>query len=257
MAAAAKAEGTATIPLASKDQRTALQAPMEHDTPTGEEVVKRLNDTLGFYAWSFTVVDARVNADSDEAWVRGILTWHQRTGDSPNHPILDVNHEAFGAKRISRMEGGKAYSVTQDMQSARMIALRNAAMDFGIGLDQAIKTVRERIDTAAANRQEQKNGQAKPVQQQQQRQVSAGQQIDNDVRTLLSPCALCGNELREVEFKSGDNWSAETLGRYGMKKFGRALCMDHYKQAGERERNKEPHPWSTAPSEDMLEELPF
>jgi hypothetical protein len=55
-----------------KDQRGGF----EFDYATGEQVATRLNETLGFLAWSFKIIEHGIHAEADECWALGELTVH-------------------------------------------------------------------------------------------------------------------------------------------------------------------------------------
>jgi hypothetical protein len=41
-------------------------------------------------------------------------------------------------------------------------------------------------------------------------------------------CAECGNPLTEVQFKTGKTWTVQQLADFGMGKYGKFLCKQHY-----------------------------
>jgi hypothetical protein len=41
-------------------------------------------------------------------------------------------------------------------------------------------------------------------------------------------CAVCGNPLTEVSFKTGKHWSVQELANYSQSKYGQLLCKSHY-----------------------------
>ena len=51
-----------------------LRGGVELEYVTGEQVTTRLNEELGFMAWSFKLLEHGIHAEADECWVLGELT---------------------------------------------------------------------------------------------------------------------------------------------------------------------------------------
>jgi hypothetical protein len=64
--------------------------------------------------------------------------------------------------------------------------------------------------------------------------------VTNGTATVTSPapapasspsgpvCDECGQPLTEVAFKTGKTWTVQQLADFGMAKYGKALCKQHY-----------------------------
>ena len=52
-------------------------------------------------------------------------------------------------------------------------------------------------------------------------------------------CVDCGAELKETRFRDGTVWLPAQLAGYGRRKYGRVLCMEHYRAANEARRQSE------------------
>ncbi|MBX5492672.1 MAG: hypothetical protein IRZ14_16095 [Chloroflexi bacterium] len=51
-------------------------------------------------------------------------------------------------------------------------------------------------------------------------------------------CEACGRELGEIRFRDGTAWLPAQLASLGLRKHGRVLCMEHYRQANEARRRE-------------------
>jgi hypothetical protein len=119
---------------------TALTAPFPHygrvpiggggEAPylTGEQVVTRLNDTLGPLGWSFEIREHGLNAEADEMWCHGVLTIHL-PDQAPQ------TREQFGSNKVKRAkQSGVPLDIGFDLKGAGTDALKKCAAAFGVGL---------------------------------------------------------------------------------------------------------------------------
>jgi len=116
----------------------ALAAPFDHvfqDTRggvelsyvTGEQVVSRLNEVLGYDGWEFTVREHGHHAEADELWALGELTVF--TGARP------VRRMQFGSQKIKRRRtDAQPLDIGFDLKGAATDALKKCASLVGVGL---------------------------------------------------------------------------------------------------------------------------
>jgi hypothetical protein len=95
---------------------------------TGEQVVSRLNEVIGFMNWDWEVVDSGINEKEDEVWVQGVLTIVEDMGRR-------TRKNGFGGAKIKRTKGdGRTISLGNDMKAAETDAFKKAAAKCGVGL---------------------------------------------------------------------------------------------------------------------------
>ena len=88
-----------------------LRGGVEIDYHTGEQVVSRLNETLGFLNWSFTIITHGIHAEADECWVQGELTVtiNGRT----------ATRQQFGSQKVKRSRSsGTPLDIGFDLKGA-------------------------------------------------------------------------------------------------------------------------------------------
>lgn len=94
---------------------------------TGEQVTSRLNDVLGWDAWSFDVVSHGFDQESDELWVLGRLV--VLVGEKA------VTREQFGSQKHNRRTSdGAIIDYGFDMKGAATDCLKKCASLIGVGL---------------------------------------------------------------------------------------------------------------------------
>src|SRR6186713_2972671 len=92
---------------------------------TGEQVTRRLNEVLGWSAWSFKVVSHGYDEPSDSHWVLGRL-------EIPGDGIV---REQFGSQKVNRTrEGGHTIDFGFDLKGAATDAFKKCATGIGVGL---------------------------------------------------------------------------------------------------------------------------
>lgn len=168
---------------------------------TGEQVISRLNEVLGFDGWAFETGDPVIVGD--QIYIKGTL--RVRTADDM---IYHVVKDAFGGAQIKHSRSsGDMIDLGNDIKSAATDALKKAASLIGIGLYLSAKNAEAPRGTSVPSNNR------------------------NGFTAVSNQCADCGEELTETRFKDGNVWSPQQLANMGTKKFGRALCMTHYRQA--------------------------
>ena len=109
---------------------------------TGEQVTSRLNEALGWDAWSFRILEHGYNVEADELWCLGELTIPQM---APGVPIM---RQQFGSQKPNRYterkdQGGNVLNPQQagkiidhgfDLKGAATDALKKCATLIGVGL---------------------------------------------------------------------------------------------------------------------------
>jgi hypothetical protein len=202
-----------------KDVRGGIQL----EYVTGEQVLTRLNETLGVAGWSFTIKEHGVNAEADEAWVLGEI--------AANFGGTVVLRQQFGSQKIKRSRSsGTPLDIGFDLKGAATDALKKCAMQLGVGLYLSKKEL-SLAGNGGLPRGSQDGGFGP---------------ADSDADGTPT-CADCGKELAETRFRDGTVWSPAQLAGYGRRKHNRVLCMEHYRVANEARRK----------SERALEEVPF
>lgn len=200
----------------------ALAAPFDHvfrdnrggfefDYATGEQVVSRLNEVLGFDGWSFQVAEHGINAEADEAWVRGCLTVYAQNGRV-------IVREQFGSQKLKRSRSsGTPLDIGFDLKASATDALKKCASLIGVALYLSKKDEQPASDESAHP-----GGPARP-----------------DGTSGPPQCSECGAVLTETRFRDGTAWKAEQLAGFGQRKHNRVLCMEHYRAANDARRRSE------------------
>lgn len=187
---------------------------------TGEQVVSRLNDTLGVFGWTFEVLANRHDTEADEIVVQGRLrVYDPQSGQW-------ITREQFGSQKINRKrDSGRPIEIGFDHKGAATDCLKKCASLFGVGLYLYAKE--SRIQATSPREAPAPAPQARPqpsVVQVQPVRPSAPPQ-------LPPPCSDCGKPLQRVEFAGGEVWDAFRLANQGLAKFKRPLCMTCYRAA--------------------------
>ena len=108
--------------LAAPFDKTFKKPGTSFDYLTGEQIVTRLNEELGWNAWAFEIVEHGYHLESDSVWVKGRLT----SGG--------VVKEQFGGQAHNRTRDGKIIDVGNDLKGAATDALKKCATLIGVGL---------------------------------------------------------------------------------------------------------------------------
>ena len=93
---------------------------------TGEQVTRRLNEVLGFGAWSFEVKLFGYDEQSDSHWVLGRL-------EIPGDGIV---REQFGSQKVNRLRAAPHQPVDYgfDLKGATTDAFKKCATGLGVAL---------------------------------------------------------------------------------------------------------------------------
>lgn len=110
-----------------------------------------------------------------------------------------VTRQAFGSAQVKRKRDGNVLDLGNDYKAAATDALKKSAQSLGVGLYLAKKEPSETESPAGAPR--------RPL------------------------CEVCRSALTDTKFKDGRVWSADDLASAGRKKYGKVLCMTHYREA--------------------------
>ncbi len=95
---------------------------------SGEQIVTHLNRVLGPLNWSFRILDAGEEPDSDECWVFAEIT--------ASIDGVSVVKQDYGSQAFKRSRATKQYvSKWDDKKAATTDALKRAARLLGVGLD--------------------------------------------------------------------------------------------------------------------------
>jgi len=208
-----------------------LRGGIELEYITGEQATTRLNETLGFLAWSFRVLEHGIHAEADECWVLGELT--VTVGDRT------VTRQQFGSQKVKRSRSsGTPLDIGFDLKGATTDALKKCASLIGVALYLWKKEPPIGLDggNGASITSLPTNGTSalRPVN---------GAGVDPD--SLY--CEECGELLTETRFKDGTNWAPAQLAVFGRRKHSRILCMTHYREANQAKRR----------AEEALQQVPF
>jgi hypothetical protein len=220
-----------------------LRGGVELEYVTGEQVTTRLNDELGFLAWSFRIVEHGIHSEADECWALGELsvTVEGRT----------VTRQQFGSQKVKRSRSsGTPLDIGFDLKGAATDALKKCASLIGVGLYLWKKEPPAGLGTGgrpgngagagAANGAGAPNG---------MHLVGGNGGPANgggaDLDALF--CEECGEPLTETRFKDGTNWAPAQLAVFGRRKHSRILCMTHYREANQAKRR----------AEEALQQVPF
>lgn len=104
-----------------------LRGGVELEYITGEQATTRLNENLGFLAWSFRIVEHGIHAEADECWVLGEMT--ATIGERT------VTRQQFGSQKIKRSRSsGTPLDIGFDLKGAGTDALKKCASLLGVGL---------------------------------------------------------------------------------------------------------------------------
>ncbi len=208
-----------------------MRGGVELEYVTGEQVTTRLNEELGFLAWSFKVLEHGIHAEADECWVMAELTVH--VGDRT------VIRQQFGSQKVKRSRAsGTPMDIGFDLKGATTDALKKCASLVGVGLYLHEKTPQAPAYQSPRNDQPQGN---------QQSGSRGGQALAGDMAGESFICEECGEPLGETRFKDGSVWDASQLAVFGRRKHSRILCMTHYREANQAKRR----------AEEALQQVPF
>jgi hypothetical protein len=223
-----------------------LRGGVELEYITGEQCVTRLNQELGFLAWSFRVLEHGIHAEADECWVLGELTVtiEGRT----------VTRQQFGSQKVKRSRSsGTPLDIGFDLKGAATDALKKCASLVGVGLYLWKKEPPAGLGNAGQPTGGASYGGANGAQGAQGSNGSNGIHVvggnaapgGTDLEALY--CEECGEPLTETRFKDGTNWAPAQLAVFGRRKHSRILCMTHYREANQAKRR----------AEEALQQVPF
>jgi hypothetical protein len=206
---------------------------VELEYHTGEQIVTRLNETLGFLNWSFRVLEHGIHAEADECWALGEITV---TIDGRT-----VTRQQFGSQKIKRSRSsGTPMDIGFDLKGAATDALKKAASLIGAGLylwKKEPPATREPQGPRPLQGQNQPTGSGSSP--------SSSGDRSTDLDSLF--CEECGEQLTETRFKDGTNWAPAQLAVFGRRKHSRILCMSHYREENAKKRR----------AEEALQSVPF
>jgi hypothetical protein len=221
-----------------------LRGGVELEYITGEQCVSRLNQELGFMAWSFRVFEHGIHAEADECWALGELT--VTIGDRT------VTRQQFGSQKVKRSRSsGTPLDIGFDLKGAATDALKKCASLIGV----ALYLWKKEPPAGLGNAGQPTNGagQAAP-------NAANGANAANGVHLMGGDtggaggqsldalyCEECGEPLTETRFKDGTNWAPAQLAVFGRRKHSRILCMSHYREANQAKRR----------AEEALQQVPF
>ena len=204
---------------------------------TGEQIVTRLNETLGFLNWSFRVIEHGIHVEADECWTLGELV--VTIGDRI------VTRQQFGSQKIKRSRSsGTPLDIGFDLKGAATDSLKKAASLIGAGLylwkkepPAAREPQPERAPSGPRPLAQQGQGPSgnSPTRSSDSGGSTAGALGLEDALT----CEECGEPLTETRFKDGTNWAPSQLAVFGRRKHSRILCMLHYREANQAKRRAE------------------
>lgn len=185
---------------------------------TGEQITSKLNETLGFMAWSFRVIENGIHAEADECWVLGELSV---TLDGQT-----VIRQQFGSQKVKRSRSsGTPLDIGFDLKGAATDCLKKCASLIGVGLYLWAKEPQQPAGNAAGG----SGPRPTPLSA-----AGKGQAMPESY-----DCEECGDALTATQFKDGTNWSADQLAVFGRRKHSRILCMRHYREANQAKRKAE------------------
>ena len=229
-----------------------LRGGVELEYVTGEQVTSRLNDELGFMAWSFRIVEHGIHAEADECWALGELT--VSVGDRT------VTRQQFGSQKVKRSRSsGTPLDIGFDLKGAATDALKKCASLVGVGLylwkkepPAGLGGGGQPANGAGYGGPNGANG-SYGAAGANGMHVVGGNGGGNggpatgggDLDSLY--CEECGEPLTETRFKDGTNWAPAQLAVFGRRKHSRILCMSHYREANQAKRR----------AEEALQQVPF
>lgn len=167
----------------------------------GHQYITRLNDALGLGNWEFDAELLTTNPEAQSLSVKGTLTVY-----FPNGAVRKFSQ--FGSGRVTR---GMPFG--DGVKGATTDALKKVCTLIGIG-----NYLSEGDDDAHVSSGPVGSGAAGPM-------------------TLTVPqggpllCEQCGEQLQTVTFKDNTSWAPQRLAEYGVNKYGKVLCMTHYREA--------------------------
>lgn len=200
---------------------------------TGEQIVSRLNETIGFLGWSFRVIEHGIHAEADECWVLGELT--------VTVGARTVSRQQFGSQKVKRSRSsGTPLDIGFDLKGAATDSLKKSASLVGAGLYLWAKAPPAPL--VRPNQQGEQSGpRAMPS------SGSGGSTAEALGLEDALTCEECGEPLTETRFKDGTNWPPSQLAVFGRRKHSRILCMLHYREANQAKRR----------AEEALQQVPF
>lgn len=213
-----------------------LRGGVELEYVTGEQVTTRLNETLGFLAWDFRILEHGIHAEADECWTLGELTVRidGRT----------VTRQQFGSQKVKRSRSsGTPLDIGFDLKGAATDALKKCASLIGVALYLWHKEPPAGLGNGGrpASNQGQAGGQSSGI------HVVGGNSEGGGADLDALYCEECGEALTETRFKDGTNWAPAQLAVFGRRKHSRILCMTHYREANQAKRR----------AEEALQNVPF
>lgn len=200
---------------------------------TGEQIVTRLNETIGFLAWSFKVIEHGIHAEADECWALGELT--VTIGDRT------VTRQQFGSQKVKRSRAsGTPLDIGFDLKGAATDSLKKAASLIGAGLYLWKKEPKPAPfgaspPTGSGPKSMRPSG------------AGGSSPATGSTDSNEFTCEECGESLTETTFKDGTAWAPAQLAVFGRRKHGRILCMSHYRDANAAKRR----------AEEALQNVPF
>lgn len=204
----------------------------------GEQAISRLNETIGFLAWSFRIVEHGIHAEADECWALGELT--VTVGDRR------VTRQQFGSQKVKRSRtSGMPLDIGFDLKGAATDALKKCATLIGCALYLYEKeSPGDRVVAPG-------NG-SRPAADSGPKSMPSSGDGDSSMaggsnETDALSCEECGEPLTETRFKDGTNWAPSQLAVFGRRKHSRILCMSHYREANQAKRR----------AEEALQNVPF
>lgn len=204
-----------------------LRGGIELEYVTGEQVTTRLNEELGFLAWSFRVLEHGIHAEADECWVLAEITV---TVEGQT-----VTRQQFGSQKVKRSRSsGTPLDIGFDLKGAATDALKKCASLVGVGLYLWKKEPQPERGSGWG-----------PTPMPQQRGNANASSGGTDPGELT--CEECGEPLTETRFKDGTDWSPSQLAVFGRRKHGRILDMKCYREANQAKRR----------AEESLQQAPF
>lgn len=190
---------------------------------SGEQVTTRLNRVLGPGGWSFEIVEHGRDTESDEVWVIGSLTAY--FGD--HGPLYPVHRQQFGSAKIKRSRStGQPLDIGFDLKAASTDAFKKCAAGLGVGLYLSERSFNGQAGSSSQFAGSQFVQQAPRPQQQSYSNGQSGVEVYH--------CDECGTQIQPIVFKSGDAWSPARMAQQSRNKYGRTLCMEHYKVEKDR-----------------------
>lgn len=209
-----------------------LRGGVELEYVTGEQVTTRLNETLGFLAWDFKIIQHGIHAEADECWVLGEFS---ATIDGRT-----VTRQQFGSQKVKRSRSsGTPLDIGFDLKGAATDSLKKCASLIGVAL-----YLWKKEPPAGLGNGGRPQGNA-PASGQGNGPTPINSGAGDDLDTLF--CEDCGEPLTETRFKDGTSWAPAQLAVFGRRKHSRILCMTHYREANQAKRR----------AEESLQNVPF